>query len=244
MASLTRTFVIHVDQILRHQSRSHLPRRGGAVIQKYYRFIRGPEPQDDLARFTQLRAEMDSTSHTVRVRWATYGAHRVLIGGKRYPRRGSVRVPVMIGGRLTLTPIDLAGAAGEARCVYLTPTFEGTLPLTARPVQAWRDYLAMRAAASEDAVHGFRRMLVRLRPPRMRLRLGQPIGRTAPQPVRLAAPIRPIVVLPGRLAYLPVSNIRAELPSRFENVTGSAGGGKLTGTAVGGTAGTAEPLSD
>jgi hypothetical protein len=165
-----------------------------------------------MARFTMVRAKLDSASLTMRIQWATFGASQVTIGDAAFSRNGSVRVPIKIGARLTLTAIGRSGDQGEAWSVYLTPTFDGSLPIIARPLQPWRDYLSHRAAAGGRAATEFRRMLIEFRSPRMRLGLGRP--------VRLSGPVRQIGALPGRQDYLPLANSRPELRKKGEDHRG------------------------
>jgi hypothetical protein len=167
-----------------------------------------------MARFMLLRANIDPASLTMHVKWATLGADRVLIEEAQFGRRGSVRIPVRIGARLTLTAIGPSGVEGEARFIYLTPTFDGWLPLTSRPVRPWRDYLALRSAGRTRATTEFRRMLIDLRMPRMRFGPSRPVRRSRLQSARLADLVRRIGALPGRQRYLPIANSRAELRKR------------------------------
>jgi hypothetical protein len=192
-----------------------------------------------MARFTLLHAELDPTSLTMHIQWATSGASRVLIEGTEFSRQGSVRVPVRIGARLTMTAIGRSGTQGECRLIYVTPTFDGRLPLLSRPVQPWRDYLAVRSAISRRAVTEFRRMAIDLRVPKTSFRPGGPGRRSGLTVAKLAEPVRQIGALPGRQDYLPIANSRAEPHRKREDHCG-----KPADLAVRGTAGAVEPLSD
>src|SRR6185437_16252604 len=171
--------------------------------------FRSSSRRNVMARFTLLRAKVDPTSLAMQIKWATSGADGVLIGDAQFSRRGSLRIPVRIGARLTLTAIGPAGSQGESRLIYVTPTFDASVPLTCRPMQPWRDYLAQRSAASRQAVTEFRRMAIDLRTPRMSFG-PRPVRRSGLRSARLAHPVRQIGALPGRQDYLPIANSRAE----------------------------------
>jgi hypothetical protein len=169
-----------------------------------------------MAQFTLTRTDIDSHSTGMRVQWATTGAAHVLIAGTRFPRHGKIRIPVRIGDRLTLTAIGRSGVTGEIRYIYLTPTFDGLLPLTARPVRPLQHYLAIRAVTRARALTAFRRMVIDLRVPRMRFGPSRPVRRTGLRSARPSEAARQIGALPGRLQYLPVTTSRAEQRGRVE----------------------------
>ncbi len=91
-------------------------------------------------------------------------------------------IGVEMGERVTIAAIGGSGIAGEIRHIQVTPTFEALLPLTERPLEPIRDYLARRAATREVATATFRHLLIDRRVRLMRRQITRPVRHVTLRP--------------------------------------------------------------